>query len=66
MKQDKKQADTNRRDFLRGSVAAGAGATIAAALPGAALASTEDEVPASTEENYRITRHIADYYKSTL
>ena len=66
MKQDKKQADTNRRDFLRGSVAAGAGATIAAALPGAARATTEDEVEANSEENYRLTRHIADYYKSTL
>ena len=46
MKQDRKQADIQRRDFLRGSVAAGAGATIAAAVPGAALASTREEAPA--------------------
>ena len=66
MKQDRKQADIQRRDFLRGGLAAGAGATIAATVPGVALAATGEDAPASTEENYRITRHIADYYKSTL
>jgi len=65
MKRDRKQTDTKRREFLRGSVAAGAGATIAAAVPGAALAATGEEAPAKPDENYRITRHITDYYKST-
>jgi hypothetical protein len=66
MKQDRKQADPGRRDFLRGSVAAGASATIVAAVPGTALATTGEDTPAKPKENYRITRHIADYYKSTL
>jgi hypothetical protein len=66
MKQDRNQADTTRRNFLRGSVAAGAGAAIAAAVPGASLAVTSEDAPAQSDENYRITRHIADYYKSTL
>lgn len=63
----KKQTATNetRRDFLRTSVAVGAGATVAAAVPGAAMADTET-VEAKPKENYRLTRHIADYYKSTL
>ena len=64
---DEKQTDKARRDFLRGSVAAGAGATVAAALPGAALAGDESEVvKAPQDEHYRVTKHISDYYKSTL
>ncbi len=54
-----------RREFLRRSAAAGAGATIAATLPATALAeeAAVDKVEAK-EENYRVTRHISDYYKS--
>lgn len=66
MKQDRNQADTTRRNFLRGSVAAGAGAAIAAAIPGATLAVTREDAPAKPDDNYRLTRHVADYYKSTL
>lgn len=66
MKKDQKQADIQRRNFLRGGLAAGAGATIAATVPGVTLAATGEDAPARPEENYRLTRHIADYYKSTL
>jgi hypothetical protein len=55
-----------RREFLRTSVAAGAGASVIAAVPGAALAADTEISEPVKEENYRVTRHISDYYKSTL
>jgi hypothetical protein len=62
-----KPGNSDRRDFLRGSVVAGAGVTVAAAVPGVALAEpVEPETKVAKNENYRLTRHISDYYKSTL
>ncbi len=60
------QADKARRNFLRGSVVAGAGATVAVTMPAVALDHETEQPPAEKDENYRLTRHISDYYKSTL
>ena len=64
---DKEQpADSQRRDFLRGSVAAATGiaAATAAGTSIAAVAETVVGVEPDKKEGYRLTRHIADYYKS--
>lgn len=54
-----------RREFLRGTVAAGAGAALAAALPATAEAAPETASPAKEEkQGYRLTPHIAAYYKT--
>ncbi|MCZ7597939.1 MAG: twin-arginine translocation signal domain-containing protein [Gammaproteobacteria bacterium] len=53
-----------RRDFLRAGAAAGAGATIAAALPGAASAVEPEAGRELPNEKYRVTKHVADYYKT--
>ena len=66
MKQ-KKPDQQARRHFLRGSVAAGAGVTVAAAVPGVALgADAQGQQDAPKNEKYRVTKHISDYYKSTF
>jgi hypothetical protein len=68
MTKDKKETNrTSRRNFLRGSAVVGTGAAIAAAIPATAAAATQaQEEDAPTEEGYRLTQHIADYYKSTV
>lgn len=66
MKQNDKQANLSRRTFLRGTVLTSAGAAVAAAVPGVAIASaaeTESE-PGSKQKGYRLTQHIVDYYKT--
>jgi len=58
--------DTRRRDFLRGSIAA-AVATALSATAGksvAGVAETAAGTEAIKKEGYRVTKHIADYYKS--
>ena len=65
MSKDKQSADKGRRNFMRGSAIAGAGAVIAAGCPAAAVASASvADVEATPEEGYRLTQHIKDYYKS--
>jgi len=59
------EAKISRRQFLSSSAAIGATAVAAVAIPNAALAA--EEVPVvenKKEEGYRLTQHIADYYKS--
>ena len=58
--------DSQRRDFLRGSIAAATGiaATAAAGTSLAAVAETGAGVEPEKKEGYRLTQHIADYYKS--
>ncbi len=65
-KQSKRQTPSGqaRREFLRNSAIAGAGATIATALPGAAAADDPGPEKGQPDENYRLTRHISDYYKT--
>lgn len=64
MTKQTKTKDRARREFLRTGALAGAGATIAAALPGAALAVEPQTGSVKPNENYRLTPHIADYYKT--
>lgn len=60
------EAKISRRQFISSGVVLGAGALTAVALPN--VASAAQEVPATEntkkEEGYRLTQHIADYYKS--
>ena len=60
--------DHNRRKFLRKSASAGAGIAVAASLPG--LAESDEEPSASSEsktrKGYRLTPHIAAYYKTMI
>ena len=55
--------DAARRKFLRDSAIAGAGAAIAASSPASALSLTEEEREDQTK-GYRVTEHIAAYYKT--
>jgi hypothetical protein len=69
-KELKQKPDSNRRAFLRGTASAGASVAIAVAtsLPGLSSASTDDpsSESAKTKKGYRLTPHIAAYYKSTV
>jgi hypothetical protein len=67
-KQLKQKPDPKRRAFLRGTASAGVGVAVAASLPGLTTASTEDAPSESpkTKKGYRLTPHIAAYYKSTI
>lgn len=60
--------DTKRREFLRGTASAGVGVAVAASLPGLSTASTDDlsSESAKTKKGYRLTPHIAAYYKSIV
>ena len=68
MKKVQKQSpDPKRREFLRVTATTGAGLAVAAALPGLASA-VSDEAPSSgsdIQKGYRLTPHIAAYYKTT-
>ena len=58
--------DSQRRDFLRGSIAAATGLAASAAVGTSIAGTAETDVGAEPEkkEGYRLTKHIADYYKS--
>ncbi len=62
-KDENKKVDATRRNFLRGSAAAGAGVVIATVAPAAAVAAPEEEVKKGNK-GYHLTQHITDYYKS--
>ena len=62
--------DTQRRDFLRGSVAAATGVAVTTTA-GKAMASVAEsgnemklKSAADKKDGYRLTKHISDYYKS--
>jgi len=63
------KAKISRRSFLSGGAIIGAGALAAVAMPSVAAA-VENQEPAidnkdnKKEDGYRLTQHIADYYKS--
>lgn len=60
------KAKISRRSFLSGGAILGASAVAAVAIPNVAAA-VEAQVPDvenKKEEGYRLTQHIADYYKS--
>ena len=58
--------DLGRRKFLSGSAILGASAVAVAIAPNAAVAASKHEAKPENkkEEGYRLTKHIADYYKS--
>lgn len=65
MKKDQRQIDdAGRRSFLRGSATVGAGAAVAATVPGIASAADEPAVD-DEKKGYRLTNHIIAYYKTT-
>jgi hypothetical protein len=60
----KNQKRSSRRSFLRKGALVGGGVATAAALPGQALAAEELPEPEVKNDNYRVTDHIAEYYKT--
>ncbi len=58
------EAKISRRQFLSSGAAIGATAVAAVAIPNAALAEEVPVAESKKEEGYRLTQHIADYYKS--
>lgn len=68
MKKIDKQTGLGRRAFLSGSVAVAAGTTIATTMPGIAASVTpaEEAIPVKQDDGYRLTSHIATYYKTTM
>jgi hypothetical protein len=59
--------DSQRRKFLKGSIAAATSVAAVSTVAGSSLAGiadTEAGVEAEQREGYRLTKHIADYYKS--
>jgi hypothetical protein len=57
----------SRRTFLRHTLAAGAGVTVAALASGTVLAVADadaDKPEKTTKQGYRLTQHIAAYYQS--
>lgn len=60
------QPTLSRREFLRGTLASGAGAALLIGAPGVAHALPQpDSKPAKADkQGYRLTPHIAAYYQS--
>ena len=60
--------DIDRRKFLSGGAVLGAGVIAAVAIPGSVAVAAEQaptlDKEEVKEEGYRLTQHIADYYKS--
>ncbi|MCG8041960.1 MAG: hypothetical protein AB2729_05340 [Candidatus Thiodiazotropha taylori] len=67
-KKSRKTPDNQRRAFLRGTAGAGVGVAALAALPGLTAASVEEasEEKSESQKGYRLTPHIAAYYKTTI
>ncbi len=59
-------AKISRRQFLTSGALLGAGTVAAVAIPSTVAAAPEvvDETKSKKEEGYRLTQHVADYYKS--
>lgn len=64
----KDKQKVSRRMFLRRGLFVGAGVASAATLSSQTMASVTsvEEIPetAAKQDGYRVTKHIADYYKS--
>ncbi len=68
MKKVQKQSpDPKRREFLRVTATTGAGLAMTASLPGLASTGPDEELSAGSDvqKGYRLTPHIAAYYKTT-
>lgn len=69
MKEQDKKTDQQRRNFLRGTVATGAGVVITAAGADVVVADTlDDKADKSTgkQAGYRLSQHVLDYYKTCV
>lgn len=66
MKEQGKKTDQQRRNFLRGAVATGAGTVIAVAAAEVVVADSPDNTdkPAGKQAGYRLSQHVLDYYKT--
>lgn len=66
MKNKQQPAVTSRRDFLKSSAVAGGVAAAAIAMPQTAAAAVSDDTSetAPTQDGYRLTQHILEYYKT--
>jgi len=66
MSEKEQLPDSQRRDFLRGSITAATGiaVSVAAGKSIAGIAETGVGAEPAKKEGYRLTKHIADYYKS--
>ncbi len=64
MKANRKQEAASRRKFLRDTAAVGAGAAAIAAAPQLAMADQENIEQETQRKGYRLTPHIAQYYKT--
>jgi hypothetical protein len=54
----------SRRHFLRGALTASVGAVAVAAAPASIAKPIADELHSKTKKGYRLTSHIAQYYKT--
>ena len=66
MKRGDKQVDTDRRRLLSGAAMVSAGTFVASAMPTATLATPRDEDKTVQGGGYQLSRHVLDYYKSTV
>ena len=65
MKKDRPQSvDTQRREFMRDSLAASVSVAVAAAVPVSALAVEEETSVLKKQQGYHLSNHILEYYKS--
>jgi len=66
MSKKEQPMDSQRRKFLRGTLTAATGIAVSAAAGRSlgGIADTEDGIEPEKKEGYRLTKHIADYYKS--
>ena len=65
MNKDVNQAvDTQRREFMRGSISASVGIAVAAVVPGSVMALEEETPVIKKQQGYHLSDHILDYYKS--
>jgi len=66
MKKQRKQTDQQRREFLRNSIAAGAGVAIAATAPAVAVSASDTgaEKSVNSSAGYQLSQHVLDYYKT--
>ena len=63
----KQKSDKSRREFLKGTVAAGGAAAVVAATGSSAVMAADETVtvnPGKKVKGYQETQHIRDYYDS--
>lgn len=66
MSRDKRETDSSRRAFIKGTMVAGAGAAVVATAPAVAAVPEVEEVKdtASMDDGYKLSAHILKYYQT--